>query len=86
MYRVRNDKPQFALDALSPGKYTLLVYAETPRGRSQRPAALHSVRIRTADDLDRPGKSFYSYSRWSPPAQLVRACSEFCHFEMIIFE
>ncbi|XP_047033764.1 hemicentin-1-like [Helicoverpa zea] len=55
VYRVRNDKPQFALDALSPGKYTLLVYAETPRGRSQRPAALHSVRIRTADDLDRPG-------------------------------
>lgn len=55
MYRVRNDKPQFALDALSPGKYTLLVYAETPRGRSPRPAALHSVSIRTADDLDRPG-------------------------------
>ncbi|KAH9630038.1 hypothetical protein HF086_008008 [Spodoptera exigua] len=55
VYRVRNDKPQFALDALSPGKYTLLVYAETPRGRSQRPAALHSVQIRTADDLDRPG-------------------------------
>ncbi|CAD0203705.1 unnamed protein product [Chrysodeixis includens] len=55
VYRVRNDKPQFALDALNPGRYTLLVYAETPRGRSQRPAALHSVSIRTADDLDRPG-------------------------------
>ncbi|XP_075982590.1 protein turtle homolog A-like isoform X2 [Anticarsia gemmatalis] len=55
VYRVRNDKPQFALDALSPGKYTLLVYAETPRGRSPRPAALHSVNIRAADDLDRPG-------------------------------
>ncbi|KOB69640.1 putative sidestep protein, partial [Operophtera brumata] len=32
IYRARNDKPQFSLDALSPGKYTLLVYAETPRG------------------------------------------------------
>lgn len=56
VYRVRNDKPQFALDALSPGQYTLLVYAETPRGRSQKPAALHRVSIRTADDVDRPGK------------------------------
>lgn len=55
VYRVRNDKPQFALDALSPGRYTLLVYAETPRGRSSRPAALHSVPIRTTNDLDRPG-------------------------------
>ncbi|XP_030038013.2 LOW QUALITY PROTEIN: neural cell adhesion molecule 2 [Manduca sexta] len=55
VYRVRNDKPQFSLDALSPGRYTLLVYAETPRGRSPRPAALRSVSIRTADDMDRPG-------------------------------
>ncbi|CAH0400401.1 unnamed protein product [Chilo suppressalis] len=55
VYRARNDRPQFSLDALSPGKYTLLVYSETPRGRSPRPAALHSVAIRTADDLDVPG-------------------------------
>ncbi|KAL4705373.1 hypothetical protein ACJJTC_016566 [Scirpophaga incertulas] len=55
VYRARNDRPHFALDALSPGKYTLLVYAETPRGRSPRPAALHSVAIRTADDSDVPG-------------------------------
>lgn len=56
VYRVRNDKPQFSLDALTPGRYTLLVYAETPRGRSPRPAALRSVSIRSEDDLDRPGK------------------------------
>ncbi|CAK1583241.1 unnamed protein product [Parnassius mnemosyne] len=56
VYRASNDViPQFPLDALSPGRYTFLVYSETPRGRSQRPAALHSIPIRTADDLDRPG-------------------------------
>ncbi|XP_013171192.1 PREDICTED: nephrin-like [Papilio xuthus] len=56
VYRASNDViPQFPLDALSPGRYTFLVYSETPRGRSQRPAALHSVPIRTIDDLDRPG-------------------------------
>ncbi|CAG9105454.1 unnamed protein product [Plutella xylostella] len=55
VYRARNDAPQFSLDALSPGKYTLLVYAETPRGRSPRPAALHSVPIRVGDeDVDKP--------------------------------
>lgn len=56
MYRASNDvTPQFALDALSPGRYTFLVYSETPRGRSQHPAALHSIPIRTSDDLDVPG-------------------------------
>ncbi|XP_013147688.1 PREDICTED: nephrin-like [Papilio polytes] len=56
VYRASNDvTPQFPLDALSPGRYTFLVYSETPRGRSQRPAALHSVPIRTIDDLDTPG-------------------------------
>ncbi|XP_041969696.1 nephrin-like [Aricia agestis] len=56
VYRASNDAvPQFALDALSPGRYTFLVYSETPRGRSQHPAALHSVPIRTVDDMDRPG-------------------------------
>ncbi|XP_072930218.1 protein turtle homolog A-like [Epargyreus clarus] len=56
VYRASNDvMPQFPLDALSPGRYTFLVYSETPRGRSQRPAALHSISIRAEDDLDRPG-------------------------------
>lgn len=55
MYKASNDAPQFSLDSLSPGRYTLLVYAETPRGRSPRPAALHSVAIRSID-VDRPGK------------------------------
>ncbi|XP_061384637.1 nephrin-like isoform X1 [Danaus plexippus] len=56
VYRASNDvTPQFALDALSPGRYTFLVYSETPRGRSQHPAALHSIPIRTSDDLDVPG-------------------------------
>ncbi|XP_049877570.1 nephrin-like [Pectinophora gossypiella] len=56
VYRASNDvTPQFTLDALSPGRYTLLVYSETPRGRSPKPAALHSVAIQTTDDLDRPG-------------------------------
>ncbi|XP_026490993.2 nephrin-like isoform X1 [Vanessa tameamea] len=56
VYRASNDvTPQFALDALSPGRYTFLVYSETPRGRSQRPAALHSISIRTPNDLDTPG-------------------------------
>ncbi|XP_061721345.1 nephrin-like isoform X3 [Cydia pomonella] len=55
VYRASNDAPQFVLDALSPGRYTFLVYSETPRGRSPRPAALHSVAINPSDDLDRPG-------------------------------
>lgn len=57
VYRASNDvTPQFPLDALSPGRYTFLVYSETPRGRSQHPAALHSIPIRTSEDLDVPGK------------------------------
>ncbi|KAM3958855.1 protein turtle homolog A [Aphomia sociella] len=67
VYRVRNDRPQFSLDALSPGRYTLLVYSETPRGRSPRPAALHSVAIRTANDLDVPG-SLQTMTPAPPPA------------------
>ncbi|XP_063627554.1 synaptogenesis protein syg-2-like isoform X4 [Cydia splendana] len=55
VYRASNDAPQFVLDALSPGRYTFLVYSKTPRGRSPRPAALHSVAINPSDDLDRPG-------------------------------
>ncbi|XP_063539187.1 synaptogenesis protein syg-2-like isoform X4 [Cydia strobilella] len=55
VYRASNDAPQFVLDALSPGRYTFLVYSETPRGRSPRPAALHSVTINPSNDLDRPG-------------------------------
>ncbi|XP_023936298.1 kin of IRRE-like protein 2 [Bicyclus anynana] len=56
VYRASNDvTPQFPLDALSAGLYTFLVYSETPRGRSQHPAALHSIPIRTSDDLDVPG-------------------------------
>ncbi|XP_045502361.1 carcinoembryonic antigen-related cell adhesion molecule 5-like [Colias croceus] len=55
VYKTSNDaSPQFALDALSPGRYTFLIYAENPRGRSLRPAALHGVPVRTVDDLDRP--------------------------------
>ncbi|XP_047994798.1 nephrin-like [Leguminivora glycinivorella] len=55
VYRATNDAPQFVVDALSPGRYTFLVYSVTSRGRSPRPAALHSVAINPADDLDRPG-------------------------------
>ncbi|KAI8425441.1 hypothetical protein MSG28_007186 [Choristoneura fumiferana] len=54
VYRASNDAPQFSLDNLSPGRYTLLVYSETPRGRSPRAAALYSVSIRNNDNLDRP--------------------------------
>ncbi|KAL0869428.1 hypothetical protein ABMA27_007663 [Loxostege sticticalis] len=70
VYRVRNDKPQFSLDPLSPGKYTLLVYSETPRGRSPKPAALHSVAIRTADDLDVPG-SLQTMTPAPPPPSVT---------------
>ncbi|XP_068619402.1 hemicentin-2-like [Battus philenor] len=67
VYRASNDvTPQFPLDALSPGRYTFLVYSETPRGRSQKPAALHSIPIRTADDLDRPG-SLQTVTPGPPP-------------------
>ncbi|CAK1553335.1 unnamed protein product [Leptosia nina] len=56
VYKTSNDaSPQFALDALTPGRYTFLIYAVNPRGRSLRPAALHSVPVRTTEDLDRPG-------------------------------
>ncbi|GBP69054.1 Cell adhesion molecule 1 [Eumeta japonica] len=54
VYRYSNDAPLFPLDALSPGRYTFLVYSETPRGRSPRPAALHGVPIRREADVDRP--------------------------------
>ncbi|XP_063831580.1 nephrin-like [Ostrinia nubilalis] len=70
VYRVVNDKPQFALDPLPPGKYTLMVYAETPMGRSTRPAALHSVTIRTADDLDVPG-SLQTMTPAPPPPSVT---------------
>ncbi|XP_028031288.1 irregular chiasm C-roughest protein-like [Bombyx mandarina] len=70
VYRYRNDKPQFSLDALSPGRYTFLIYAETPRGRSPRPAALRSVSIRTVEDLDRPGSlQTMTPGPTSPPVQ-----------------
>ncbi|XP_045528079.1 uncharacterized protein LOC123716395 isoform X6 [Pieris brassicae] len=56
VYKTSNDAtPQFPLDSLSPGRYTFLIYAVNPRGRSLQPAALHSVPVRTMEDLDRPG-------------------------------
>ncbi|CAH4035791.1 unnamed protein product [Pieris brassicae] len=44
VYETSNDgTPQFALDSLSPGRYTFLIYAVNPRGRSLQPAAhLHN--------------------------------------------
>lgn len=55
-YKDSNDVPQFNLNDLNPGQYTLLVYSETSRGKSVRPAVLSSVSIQNGDDLDRPGK------------------------------
>ncbi|KAJ2942139.1 hypothetical protein O0L34_g11052 [Tuta absoluta] len=69
VYRASNDvTPQFPLDALSPGRYTFLVYSETPRGRSPRPAALHSVSLRSDDDVERPPGSLQTMTPAPPIA------------------
>ncbi|XP_060805257.1 hemicentin-1 [Amyelois transitella] len=67
VYRVVNDRPQFSLNTLSSGRYTFLIYAETPRGRSPKPAALYSVDFRSSYDLDVPG-SLQTMTPVPPPA------------------
>ncbi|VVC86485.1 unnamed protein product [Leptidea sinapis] len=70
VYRASNEvTPQFPLDALSPGRYTFLIYSETPRGRSLRPAALHSIPIRNFEaEVDKPDSL---QTMTPPPPQAV---------------
>ncbi|XP_050673042.1 nephrin-like isoform X2 [Leptidea sinapis] len=70
VYRASNEvTPQFPLDALSPGRYTFLIYSETPRGRSLRPAALHSIPIRNFEaEVDSPDSL---QTMTPPPPQAV---------------